>query len=146
MGKAATPIVCGLIAGFFLGCGGSDGSSASDSDAAAITRAYDAYFAAIRAGNGRAACEQLTPALRSQAADFVPPTQRSKFRGASCPQVITKGTLPQLARFTPQLKRIQVNGNRASGFNPGQGPFGPQKVLFERLGGEWKISRTIFFR
>jgi len=36
------------------------------------------------------------------------------------------------------------NGNRASGFQPGEGRFGPQKTIFRRLNGDWKISATIY--
>jgi hypothetical protein len=123
------------------GCGG---SSASGADATAVTRTYNTYIAAVKSGDGRAACDLLTPAFQRRASKLVTPRAHAKLRGASCPQAITQGTLPQLQRFKPLLERIRVSGSRASGFNPGQGPFGPQKVLFRRLGGDWKISATIY--
>jgi hypothetical protein len=135
-----------LIVAFAVGCGGSSGSGASGEDVAAITRTYNTYIEAVKSGDGRTACDQLTPAYQRQASKLVAPTLQAKLKGATCPKAISEGTLPQLQRFTPHLERIQVNGDRASGFNPAEGPLGPQKVLFQRLGREWRISNSIFAR
>ena len=39
-----------------------------------------------------------------------------------------------------------MNGKHASGFQPGQGPFGPQKTFFVHLNGDWKITGTIYVK
>jgi hypothetical protein len=129
------------IAALAAGCGG---SSASDKQVEAITRTYNTYFAAVKSGDGKTACEQLTPAYQRRASKFVTPTKQAQLRGASCPKAISEGTLSLLKQFKPTLERVQVNGNRASGFQPGEGRFGPQKTIFQRLGGDWKISATIY--
>jgi hypothetical protein len=37
-----------------------------------------------------------------------------------------------------------VKGDRASGFQPGEGALGPQRVIFKRLGGDWLIDLTFY--
>jgi hypothetical protein len=133
------------IAALTAGCGDSDGSSTSDRQADAIAQTYKTYIEAVKRGDGKAACELLTPAFQRRAGSSVAAGSRSKLKGAACPKAIAQGTLPQIQQVVPNLERIEVNGDRASGFDPGEGLIGPQKVLFKRLGGDWKISRTIFF-
>jgi hypothetical protein len=133
-----------LVAALAVGCGG---SSESSKQADAITRTYNTYIAAVKSGNGKLACEQLTAAYKRRASQLVTPGAQAKLKRASCQQAIDQGTLRAvLQKFEPNLTRIEVNGNRASGLDPGKGPFGPQKVLFRRLGGDWKISGTIYSR
>jgi hypothetical protein len=134
-------IVSAAAIAALAGCGG---SSASDKQVEAITRTYNTYFAAVKSGDGKTACEQLTPAYQRRASKFVTPTKQAQLRGASCPKAISEGTLSLLKQFKPTLERVQVNGDRASGFQPGEGRFGPQKTIFQRLGGDWKISATIY--
>jgi hypothetical protein len=134
-------IVSAAAIAALAGCGG---SSASDKQVEAITRTYNTYFAAVKSGDGKTACEQLTPAYQRRASKFVTPTKQAQLRGASCPKAISEGTLSLLKQFKPTLERVQVNGNRASGFQPGEARFGPQKTIFKRLGGDWKISATIY--
>jgi len=135
-----------LIAGMAIaavaavaGCGGSDSNPQVD----AITQTYNAYIAAVKSGNGKLACSQLTPAYARIAARQVPPKKQAELRGASCPKVIRLGTPAALQNFEPNLTNVEIKGDRASGFDPGEGIFASQKVLFRRLGGEWKIAGTI---
>jgi hypothetical protein len=141
MRRAVSVGLAALIVVAVVGCGSSGPSKQAD----AIAHTYDTHIEAVKKGDGRTACPLLTPAYRRRASTLVTPRAKQRLKGASCPRAISHGTLrAQLQQFRPNLERIQVNGNRASGFNPGQGPFGPQKVLFRRLGGGWKISGTIY--
>jgi hypothetical protein len=134
-----------LIATIGSGCGGSDISGAGSKDEAAITRTYNTYIEAVKRGDGKTACEQLTPAYQRRASKLVTPSKHAQLKGAKCAEAITKGTLRGvLQKFEPNLIRIKVNGDRASGFQPGEGALGPQKVLFRRLGGDWLIDLTIY--
>jgi hypothetical protein len=137
------PCVIGAVAvafGFAAGCGG------SNAEVDAIKHTYETYIEAVKQGDGRTACDLLTPAYRRQASRLVAPPLLAKLKGASCPRVINEGTLPQLQQYEPRLEQIQVHGKRASGFNPAEGPLGQQEVFFRRFGGEWKISNSIFAR
>jgi hypothetical protein len=137
--RRASGLAVGLAAAAVLAACGSDSNPQVD----AITRTYNAYIEAVKGGNGEVACRQLTPAYARIAARQVPPNKQAELRGASCQEVIRFGTPALLQKFEPNLTQIEVNGNRASGLDPGEGPFGPQKVLFRLLGGDWKISGTI---
>jgi hypothetical protein len=121
------------------GCGGSDSNPQVD----AITESYNTYIAAVKSGNGKLACSQLTPAYARIAARQVPPNKQAELRGASCPKVIRLGTPAALQKFEPNLTSVEIKGDRGSGFDPGEGIFASQKVLFRRLGGEWKIAGTL---
>jgi hypothetical protein len=129
------------IAAVTVACGD---SSENDKQADAVAGTYTAYIEAVKSGDGEVACELLTPAFQRRAGDAVAIGTRAKLKGAACPKAIEQGTLPQIQQVVPNLERIQVNGKRASGIDPGEGQIGPQKVLFERLGGDWKISKQIF--
>jgi hypothetical protein len=137
--RRASGLAAGLGAAAVLTACGSDSNPQVD----AITQTYNTYIEAVKSGNGRVACRQLTPAYARIAAQQVPPNKQAELRGASCQMVIRFGTPALLRKFEPNLTQIEVNGNRASGLDPGEGRFGPQKVLFRRLGGDWKISGTI---
>jgi hypothetical protein len=129
-----------LVAALAVGCGGSSDSS---KQVDAISKTYNTYIAAVKNGNGKLACEQLTAAYRGRVSQLVTPRAQAKLKGVSCQQAIDQGTLRAvLQKFEPNLTQIEVNGNRASGVDPGEGPFGPQKVLLRRLGGDWKIAGT----
>ena len=141
MRRAFTVGLAALLAAIVVGCGG---SSANDPQVEAITKTYNDYFAAVKSGDGKAACDLLTPAYQRRASKFVTPIKQAQLKGASCPKAISQGTLSLLKSFEPTLERVQVNGNRASGFQPGEGRFGPQKTIFRRLNGDWKISATIY--
>jgi hypothetical protein len=137
--------IAGVLAALALGagCGGSDSGSSAEADA--VASVYTTYINAVKAGDGKTACQQLTPTYQRQAAKLTTPTAHAKVRGASCARAISIGTLRSVLRkFEPKLERVQVNGARASGFQPGEGALGPQKVLFRRLGGGWKIAATIY--
>ncbi len=124
------------------GCGG---SSASDKQVEAITRTYNTYIAAVKSGDGKTACEQLTPTFQRRATRIVTPLAKLRhLKGASCPRAIVGGTLPQLKAFEPHLERVEVKGDKASGFQPPQEPFGREKVIFRRIDGEWKISAVLY--
>jgi hypothetical protein len=143
MRRASIVGLVAAIAAVAVACGD---SSENDKQADAIARTYSTYIEAIKNGDGKTACELLTPAFRRRAGSSVAVGPRAKLKGAACPKAIEEGTLPQIQQVVPNLERVEVTGNRASGFDPGEGQIGPQKVLFKRLGGEWKISKTIFFR
>ena len=135
--------IIGLVAAIgavAAACGDSD---ESDPQADAISRTYTTYIEAVKKGDGKAACELLTPAFQRRAGRSVAVGTRANLKGAACPKAIEQGALPQIQQVEPNLERIEVNGNRASGFDPGEGIIGPQKVLFKRIDGDWKISRTI---
>jgi hypothetical protein len=130
------------------GCGSDDGDDQSPDtpEERAVARAYSDYIDAVKQGDGEAACAHLTPAFQRRAGASIALGSRKKLEGAACPQAIEQGTLPQIQQVVPNLVRVEVSGDRASGFDPGEGLIGPQKVLFQKLGGEWRISRTIFFQ
>jgi hypothetical protein len=121
------------------GCGDSDSNPQAD----AVTQTYNTYIEAVKSRNGELACRQLTPAYARKAARQVPPSKQAELRGASCPKVIRVGTPAVLKKFEPNLTEVEIKGDRASGFDPGEGIFAPQKILFRRLGGTWKIAGTI---
>jgi hypothetical protein len=127
------------VAALLAACG-----SESNPQADAVTQTYETYIAAVQSSNGRLACRQLTPAYARKAARQVPPPLQAKLKGASCPEVIRVATPAAIKNFEPNLTGVEINGDRASGSDPGEGVFGPQKVLFHRLGGEWKIAGTIY--
>lgn len=143
MRRAFTVGLAAAIAAVGVACGG---SGEEDEQADAVSQVYTSYIEAVKDGDGRAACALLTPARQRQAAESVAVGSRAKLKGLNCRQAISRGTLPQIQQVEPNLEDIQVNGNRASGLDPGEGLIGPQRVFFRRTGGEWKISRTIFFR
>ena len=131
------------------GCGGDD----SDPEADAVSEAYVAYIDAVKAGDGKKACAMTTPEFQRQAGRSVAVGPRADLRDASCEEAIEQGSLAQLQQVEPNLEDIEVNGDRASGLDPGETVpvegqsvvIGPQEVFFERLGGDWKIARTVFF-
>jgi hypothetical protein len=111
-----------------------------------VARTYSDYINALKRLDGEAACDLLTPAFQRRAGASIAVGSRAALKGAACPVAIERGTLPQIKQVVPNLQQIRIQGDRASGFDPGEGLIGPQRVLFQRLGGEWKISRTIFFQ
>ena len=123
------------------GCGGDD----TDPQEEAVSDAYVAYIDAVKAGDGKKACAMTTPAFQRRAGRSVAVGNRADLRDASCEEAIEQGSIPQLQQVQPNLEQIEVNGDRASGFDPGEGLIGPQEVYFRRLGGDWKIARTRFF-
>jgi hypothetical protein len=145
MRRALLVSLAALLAVAGAGCGGG-GSSATDKQVAAITDTFNSYIAALQKGDGKTACSLVTPAYQRRASRLVTPTKQAQLKGASCAEALSKGTLPILKKFHPSLERVQVNGNHASGFQPGQGIFQPQKTLFTRLGGDWKIANTIYVK
>jgi hypothetical protein len=132
--------VASLAAWTLTACGGGDLSPEEQ----AVADTYTTYINAVKRGDGEKACSLLTPAFQRRAAATIAIGSRSKLKNASCPEAIRRGRLPQLQQFVPNLEQIVVNGQRASGTDPGEGLIGPQKVFFRRLGGDWKISKTIF--
>jgi hypothetical protein len=134
------------------GCGGSSSSSTSSSssspggkEADAVAQTWKDYIEAVKSGDGKAACEQLTPTFQRQAANLVTPKEVQKLKGVSCPEAIEKGTLrAALKTYEPSLERIQINGAKANGFQPGEGALGPERVLFRKLGGDWRIFATVY--
>ncbi len=130
------------------GCGGSDNSGGVSPDTPqekAVAKTYHDYIDALKRGDGKTACGLLTPAFRRRAGSTVAIGTRSDLKGAVCVKVVDQGTLPQIQQVVPNIGRIVVNGKQATGFDPGEGQIGPQKVYFEKLGGGWKISRTVFY-
>jgi hypothetical protein len=134
------------------GCGGSSSSSTSSSssspggkEADAVAQTWKHYIEAVKSGDGKTACEQLTPTFQRQAANLVTPKEVQKLKGVSCPEAIEKGTLrAALKTYEPSLERIQINGTKANGFQPGEGALGPERVLFRKLGGDWRIFATVY--
>ena len=129
-----------LGTGALAACGGDDLSPEEQ----AVANTYTRYINAVKRGDGEEACSLLTPEFQARAAATVAIGSRSGLKGADCQKAIEKGRLPQLQQVVPNLEQIEVSGNRASGTDPGEGVIGPQKVFFERLAGDWKLSRTIF--
>jgi hypothetical protein len=136
VGFAATLAVAATL----VACGSDELSPQEQS----VANTYTRYINAVKRGDGQAACELLTPAFQRRAGSTVALGKRAKLKGAACPKAISQGTLPQIQQVVPNLEQIVVNGNHASGVDPGEGQIGPQKVFFERLNGDWKLSRTIF--
>ncbi len=146
MRRATILLLAGLLALVAIGCGGSDDSAALSKQQRAVAKTYRDYIDAIKQGDGKTACGLLTPAFQRRAGSAVAIGDRKSLKGAACVKAIEQGTLPQIQQVVPDLQRIVVKGDRASGFDPGEGQIGPQKVFFQKLGGGWKISRTLFFR
>jgi hypothetical protein len=148
--RRATFLLATLIALAALGCGGGGGSDEpSPPDTAqekAVAKTYSDYIAALKKGDGEAACALLTPAFQRRAGAAVAVGTRRNLKGAACVKAIDQGTLAAIQKVVPNLSNVEVKGDRASGLDPGEGLIGPQDVFFERIGGEWKISRTVFFR
>ena len=136
IGLAAAILAAGV------GCGGDD----SDPQADAVSDAYVTYIDAVKRGDGKAACDLLTPAFQRRAGASIAVGTRADLKDATCEEAIARGSLPQLQQVEPNLEQIEINGDRASGFDPGEGVIGPQEVFFESLDGDWKISKTVFFR
>jgi len=140
------------IAILAAGCGGSSSSSTSSSstggkDAEAVAQTWTDYVEAVKSGDGKAACEQLTPTFQRQAANLVTPKEVQKLKGVSCPQAVEKGTLrAALKSYEPSLQRIQINGTKATGFQAPEGSLGAERVLFRKLGGDWRIFATVYQR
>lgn len=148
MRRATILLFTALIAAAAIGCGSADDDSASPEtpQEKAVAKTYSGYIAALKQGDGKTACSLLTPAFQRRAGASVAVGNRANLKGAACVQAIEQGTLPQIQQVVPDLQRVVVKGNAASGLDPGEGQIGPQKVFFEKLGGAWKISRTVFFR
>jgi hypothetical protein len=133
------------------GCGGGDDLSA---DEEAVRDTYLAYIDAVKAGDGEKACALRTPASQRKAGAAIAVGPRADLRDASCPEVIEQGSLPQLEQVEAELEDIEIDGDRAKGFDPGETveaggqpvTIGPQEVYFKRIGGEWKFSKAVFFR
>ncbi len=148
--RRATILLAALIVFAAFGCGGGDGSDEPSSpdtpQEKAVAKVYSDYIDAIKKGDGEAACALLTPAFQRRAGAAVAVGVRSNLKGAACVKAIDKGTLPAIQKVIPNLVNVKVEGDRASGLDPGEGEIGPQEVFFVKLSGDWKISRTIFFR
>ncbi|MGH2982204.1 MAG: hypothetical protein ACRDKV_09220 [Solirubrobacterales bacterium] len=143
MRRASVSIaVAAVCAAVVSGCGDDD----EDPQVDAVAETYTTYIEAVKDGDGEAACRLLAPELRRTVADSIALGTREELKGATCEQAVSQGTLPQLQQVEPNLEQIEDDGRRASGLDPGEGPIGPQEVFFERIGGDWKISRTVFFR
>ncbi len=133
------------IAILAAGCGGSSSSSPQGKQEQAIAQVWKTYVESVKSGDGKTACQQLTPTFQRQAANLVTPKDRAKLKGAGCPQAVEQGTIRAAFRnYEPSLEQIVINGDRANGFQPGEGALGPEKVLFQRLGGNWKIFATVY--
>jgi hypothetical protein len=145
MRRALILLLAAMAVAATAGCGSSDESENLSPEAKAVARTYTDFINAEKRGDGEAACALLTPEFQRRAGAAVAVGSRAALKGASCPKAIEQGTLPQIQQVIPNLQRIKVKGNRATGLDPGEGQFGPQRVFFERLGGDWKISRTVFF-
>jgi hypothetical protein len=141
-------LAAGLAAIVILaaGCGGSGSSSAPQGkQEQAVAQTWTTYVESVKGGDGKTACQQLTPTFQRQAAQLVTPKDRAKLKGAACPQAVEQGTIRVAFRnYHPSLERITIKGDRAKGFQPGEGALGPENVLFRRLGGEWKIFATVY--
>jgi hypothetical protein len=124
-----------------VGCGDED----TDPQADAVSDVYVAYIDAVKAGDGRRACAMTTPAFQRRAGRSVAVGTRAELRDATCEEAIEKGSLPQIQQVVPNLEEIEVDGDRASGLDPGEGAIAPQQVFFVRSGGDWKISGTRFY-
>jgi hypothetical protein len=131
------------------GCGGSESDETSPPDTPqekAVAKTYSDYIEALKKGDGVAACALLTPAFQQRAGAAVAVGSRRNLKTAACVKAIDMGTLPAIQKVIPNLVNVNVKGNRASGLDPGEGQIGPQEVFFVKSGGDWKISRTVFFR
>jgi hypothetical protein len=111
-----------------------------------VAKVYSDYIDALKKGDGEAACALLTPAFQRRAGTAVAVGTRRNLKGAACVKAIDQGTLPAIQKVVPNLANVKVEGERASGLDPGEGQIGPQEVFFVRIAGDWKISRTVFFR
>jgi hypothetical protein len=145
--RRATILLAAAIALMATGCGGSDGPAPPDTpQEKAVAKVYSDYIGALKKGDGNAACALLTPAFQRRAGSSIASGSRSDLKGAACVKAIDQGTLPAIQKVIPNLSNVTVTGKRASGLDPGEGPIGPQEVFFEKIGGDWKISKTVFFR
>lgn len=146
----ATFLLAALIVLAAFGCGGGGGSSDETSSPdtpqeKAVAKVYSDYIEALKKGDGETACAMLTPAFRRRAGAAVALGTRRNLKGAACVKAIDQGTLPAIQKVVPNLVNVKIEGGRASGLDPGEGEIGPQEVFFLKVGGDWKISRTVFF-
>jgi hypothetical protein len=148
MRRALILSICALVALGAAGCGGGsdDGSAPDTPQEQAVQKAYRDYIDALKQGDGEAACALLSPAFQKRAGAAVAVGNRAELRNADCVKAIEKGTLPQIQQVVPNLEDVQVSGNRASAIDPGEGQIGPQQVYFVKIGGDWKLDKTVIAR
>jgi hypothetical protein len=140
MRRASLLIASIVAAAAVSACGGDDSNPQVD----AITKTYSTYIGAVKSGDGELACSKLTPSYQRRAASLVVPAKQKALEGASCPQAIEATPRKLLESFEPNLTEVEIKGDRATGLDPGENQFQPQKLLFRRLDGDWKISATIY--
>lgn len=152
--RRATILLAALLMLAAIGCGGGDGGGGASDETSppdtpqekAVAKVYSDYIEALKQGDGKAACALLTPAFQRRAGAAVAVGKRRNLKGAACVKAIEQGTLAAIQKVIPNLVNVKVEGDRASGLDPGEGKIGAQEVFFVNTGGEWKISRTLFFR
>ena len=148
--RRAVILLAALVALATAGCGGggdSDETSPPDTpQEKAVAKTYSDYIEALKKGDGETACALLTPAFQSRAGAAVAVGKRRNLKTAACVKAIDQGTLAAIQKVVPNLVNVKVEGDRASGLDPGEGQIGPQEVFFVKSGDDWKISRTVFFR
>jgi hypothetical protein len=147
--RRATVLLAALIVFAAVGCGGdgSDETSPPDTpEEKAVAEVYSDYIDALKKGDGETACALLTPPFQRRAGAAVAVGNRRNLKRADCVKAIKQGTLAAIQKVQPNLVNVAIEGDRASGLDPGEGKIGPQEVFFVKMGGDWKISRTVFFR
>jgi len=134
------------VAVLAAGCG-SSGTDQNSPEVRAIKRVYAAQLEAVKRGDAKTACALLTPRFQRRAARFTAITKRSLTKGASCEKTLKVGTLRGAIRGArPTLIHVVVHGSSAWALHPAQGSLGAQKVLFRRIGGEWRIAGEISYQ
>src|SRR4051794_8841696 len=125
--RRALTVSLAAIAIIAAGCGDSSSTPSTSSgqggkDSDAVAQTWSDYIEAVKSGDGKAACQQLTPTFQRQASNLVTPKERQQLQGVSCPEAIEKGTLrAALKSYQANLERIQINGSEANGFQPPEG-------------------------
>lgn len=130
--RAITLIVPCLVAGVVAGCG-----STADEQAAA-KKTVETYLAAFAAGDGAAACEQLTDTSRAYVAGMA-----GTVGATDCPTAFASvrriggGKVRKIVQQT-EVRTVDVDGSKARVTLRGNGDDAIANL--EKVAGRWKIS------
>jgi hypothetical protein len=146
--KTAFMLTLALAPAAFAACG-SDGSDSGPAKAQVATTGdqsdarddvaavYDQYFEAVKSGDGENACELLTEDYQQQVVQEA--KAFDELDGADCPKATTAFSA-LFASYEPSLRDIEVQGDTATGTDPGAKGYEAQTLEFELIDGDWKIA------
>jgi hypothetical protein len=122
------------------GCGGDGGGGGTDAE---VRKAVEDYLTALAAGNGRRACDQLTPGAQKEAVEIV--TAAFADSGdIDCEQAIEElsrdaGQDTKRTILNPEVSEVEVDGDTATARVKGLS----EPARLSRVGDGWKVSRNV---